>query len=328
MSLRARKSDILAFILGALALGTIMVYSFGGREKFSRHESFLLYFDGTVNGLGPGSPVCFEGVPIGSVQAVRLGFRPGSTDRRVPVVIQLNADRMQRQLGMLDDLADPATLAAEVRRGLRAQLQTYRYATGSMYVELEFHSHEQVPAISPSIDDLPEIPTMPSSAMAGLQKIQNLSLWLANHDLRVEINQVGADVDSLTTKVSVVPYAEYHQKVVDTLAPLANFNLGAWQRNFTGFLARLDKYHGSIALANDQFTTSAQDFVGMNQQARAQLLDADAALARARSDLLPDAPWLAHLTHNFEALSSDMANLTAKLNATEQQPDLLPKIPK
>jgi paraquat-inducible protein B len=327
MSLRARKPLVIVFVLSALAVGAIMVYSFGGREKFSRHESFLLHFNDAVNGLGPGSPVRFKGVPIGLVQSVRLGLRPTSGGGSIPVVILLNADRLQHQLGVIEDLSDPAVLAGQVRRGLRAQLQTDKYTTGSLFVEIEYFPHEPPPPPTAPGDTL-EIPTIPSHAVAGQRKIQDIALWLPTYDFRVHLGQVTDYLDSLTTKVSVIPFAEYHQHVVDALAPLAHFNLGPWQRNFNNVLARLNNYHDNIANAKDQFSASAQNFVAMNHQARDELQQTDDALARARGDLRPDAPWLTHFTHNLEALSSDMGNLTAKLNATEQQPDVLAKIPK
>jgi paraquat-inducible protein B len=328
MSLRARKLPVIAFILGAFAVGAIMVYSFGGRETFARHETFLLYFKDSVNGLGPGSEVRFKGVPIGLVQSVRLGSQVADGNQRVLVIIQLNADRLLRQLGVLEDLTDPATLAREVRRGLRAQLQTQSHVTGGMFVEIEYYPNEPPPAANLPSADLREIPTIPSDAVAGLQKIQKIALWLPTFDFQAKLNQVGDYLDSITTKVSVIPYAEYHQNVVAALTPLANFNPGPWQNSFGKFLACLDAYHASLALANDKFSASAQGFVAMSDDARAQLEQSDAALARARAALNPDAPWLSHLTHNLQALSSDMGNLTAKLNATAQQPDLLPKAPK
>ena len=42
MSLRARKPLIISFVLGAIALGVVMVYSWGGRDIFARHASFLI----------------------------------------------------------------------------------------------------------------------------------------------------------------------------------------------------------------------------------------------------------------------------------------------
>ncbi len=208
MSLRARKPVILVFVAGALALGAVMAYFFGGREDFSRHESFLLYFDGSVNGLGPHSLVRFKGVPIGTVESVRLHLRPTDGDRRVPVIIQLNVNRLQHQLGVLEDLSDPAVLASQVRHGLRAQLQTDKFTTGSMFVELEYFPKEPPPATTAPTGDWLEIPTIPSHAVAGLRKIQDIALWLPTYDFRVKLGQVSDYLDSLNNRVSVIPFAE------------------------------------------------------------------------------------------------------------------------
>jgi paraquat-inducible protein B len=312
------------FVLGAAMVGTVMIYAFGGRDIFARHETFLLYFGDSVSGLGPGSPVDFMGVPIGTVKSVRLDFQPGG-DRIVPVVIQLNADRLQRQLGVLEDLSDPAVLASEIRRGLRAQLQTDSYLTGGMFVELEYRPKEPM-AQSALGADLPVIPTIASAAVSGRNKIQTVVAWLPSYDFKSEISQAGDFIDALDSKLAVIPFGEYHQKAVAALAPMAQFDGPDWQRRFNNFLARLNNYHDSIALADQQFLSSSQDFVGMNHAARQELQQADDALAHARTQISASDPSLAHLTHNFEALASDMANLTAKLNATEQQPAVFTKV--
>ncbi|HTB63748.1 MAG TPA: MlaD family protein [Opitutales bacterium] len=324
MSLRARKPLVVAFTLGAAVVGAVMIYAFGGRDTFARHETFVLYFGDTVSGLGPGSPVDFMGVPIGSVKSVRLGSQPGGNEN-VPVVIELNADRLQRQLGVLEDLTNPDVLANEVRRGLRAQLQTDSYLTGGMFVELEYYAKPPAPALV-AASDLPVIPTIASKAVSGREKIQNVVAWLPSYDFKTEIGQTMDFVDSLDSKLTAIPFDEYHQNVVKTLTPLAQFDGADWQRRFNNFITRLNNYHDSIALADQQFLSSSQDFIGMNQTLRQELQQADNALAQTRTQISPSDPSLAHLTHNFAALASDMANLTAKLNAAEQQPAVFSKV--
>lgn len=329
MSLSARKPLIFVFVLGAFALAALMVYFFGGRESLSRHETFLVYFDDTVHGLVPGSQVKFKGVPIGSVQSIRLDYRQPGGDRRVPVLIQLNVDRLQHQLGVLEDLSDPAVLAAQVHRGLRAEMQVEHYVTGEMSVELEYHS--PVPAFvpvttPPGLSAYPVMPSVPSEDVANFQKAQDIISWLPTYDFKGEIEKVGDKIDSATTMVSVIPYAEYNQHIRQALGPLVNFNFPSWQRNFDNFFSRLDNYQGAIGDANRLFYSESQDFVAMNGQARSQLQQWDANLAALRAALQPTDPSLAHLTHNFEQLSGDMKRLTDKLNAFEQQPSLLDKV--
>ena len=325
MSQRARKPLIFVFVLGAVVLGEAMIYTFGGREIFARHESFLLYFNDTVSGLGPGSLVKFKGVPIGTVQTVRLSFQTATGDRRVPVVIQLNSDRLQNQLGVLEDLSDPEVLAGQVRRGLRAELHIESYATGGMYVGLDYNPHAPPPAALPAASDWPIIPTVPSAVVTRLQKIQDVIAWLPTYDFRAKITQAGDALDSLRTTVSVIPFAEYHQKIVDAFAPLTQINTGAWPQKLSTFLGRLDVILDKITLANNDFAASSQSFSALNQQSQAQLRQVDDFLAAFRDDLRPEAPWLDHFTHNLQQLQGDMQRLTEKTNAFEDNPRLFAK---
>lgn len=328
MSLRARKPLIFTFVLGALALGAAMVYFFGGRELVSRHESFLLYFKDSVNGLVPGSLVKFKGVPVGYVEAIRLDYRqPGRHD--IPVLIQLNADRLHRRLGVMEDLADPAVLAAQLRRGLRAEMDADSYVSGQMFIELEYYSPPPpfTPVTSPpGKPPLAVIPVLSSGAIADLQKVQDFATWLPNFDFRDEFEKFGGKVDAITTTVAVIPYAEYSLRVQRTLGPLDRLNFDRWDRGFNNFLARLTRYQDALESANDLFYAQSQDFAGMNHQTRDQFQQFDNLLAALRDSLHPDDPALAHLAHNLDQLSQDMARLAGKLNAQEQQPRLFDKL--
>ncbi len=328
MSLRARKPLIFTFVLGAFALGAGMVYFFGGRELVSRHESFLLYFKDSVNGLVPGSLVKFKGVPIGYVDSIRLDYRqPGTHD--IPVLIQLNVDRLHRRLGVMEDLANPAVFAAQLRRGLRAEMDADSYVSGQMFIELEFYNPPPpYPPVSspPGKPPIAVIPVLNTGAIADLQKVQDFATWLPTFDFRAEVEKFGGKVDNLATAVSVIPYAEYSRRIQRTLGPLDRFNFDRWNRGFDNFFSRLTRYQGGLESANDLFYAQSQDFVTMNRQTRDQFQQFDNLLASLRDSLHPDDPALAHLAHNLDQLSQDMARLTGKLNAMEQQPRLLDKL--
>ncbi len=293
-------------------------------ESFARHETFLLYFDDTVNGLDPGSLVRFRGVPIGTVATVRLNFNRDEGIRRVPVVIQLNADRLQNQLGVLEDLTNPAVLADQIHRGLRAELHSESYVTGSMFVELDYHP--KAPAPGPTFaTDLPVIPTIQSASIARIQKTQDIIAELPGMDFRARVAAAAASLESLRMKVSVIPFAEFHQKIVDGLAPITQINPDSVSQKMDTFLGKLDQFHDEIAQANSQFSSAGQTFVENNQQDRQLLKDTDSALAAVRDDLRPAAPWLAHVTHNLQEFSADLVRLTGKTNDTEQTPGILSK---
>ncbi len=326
MSLRPRKPLIITFALGALALGAVMVYSFGGKQIFTRHEQFLLYFNDTVNGLAPGSLVKFKGVPIGTVDSIRFNFRADQSDRRIPVLIKLNADLLQRQLGVLEDLSDPAVLAAEVHRGLRGELDRESFVTGGIFVSLDYYPQASASKAEAGSGSYDVIPTVPSSWVADIEKAGQVIAWLPTFDFEAEIGHAGDNLDQLTNQVSVIPFAEYHQKIVGTLQPLADFNFRNWQGNLNNMLGHFDEDQHAIAAASSQYAAASQDFVDMNTATRQNLAQLDTNLAHLRVQLSPAAPWLEQLTGNLKELSTSLDSLTHKADNLEAQPDILPKL--
>jgi len=317
MSLRARKPRVIVFILGAFLLGALMVFSFGGRNLISRHETFVLYFGESVSGLRQGSLVEFKGVPIGLVESVH---EPGKS-QRVPVVIQLNADRMHQQLGDLASIADPTALAAEVRRGLRAQIEVESYVTGGMYVELDYHA--KAPPPSPNETGPDVIPTLPSKSVANLQFTQDTIAWLPTFDFKAEIAKAGDNVDSLTTKISVFPYAEYSQKIIDALKPVAHLDIPSWQQTENNALGRLNEYQDAIATGNDRFSTQSEYFMIGSQNIRQNLDQINTNLVEVRANLQPGASWFTDLDQSIKDIGAQLQRFGDKANAFEDQPDVL-----
>src|SRR6476660_8897315 len=76
-----------AFVVGAVALLVIGVVAFGSGQLFRKTQQFVLYFDGSVNGLHMGAPVKFKGVEIGSVKDIKLEMGLGNQVHEIPVII-------------------------------------------------------------------------------------------------------------------------------------------------------------------------------------------------------------------------------------------------
>ena len=72
MSKTANKTLIGAFAVGAAALLLLAVAVFGSGMLFKETARFVLFFDRSVSGLSVGSPVVFQGVPVGRVTDIRL----------------------------------------------------------------------------------------------------------------------------------------------------------------------------------------------------------------------------------------------------------------
>jgi paraquat-inducible protein B len=59
-----------AFVLGALGLLVAAILILGSGKLFLHSRDFVLYFNGSVNGLRVGAAVKYKGVEIGSVNDI------------------------------------------------------------------------------------------------------------------------------------------------------------------------------------------------------------------------------------------------------------------
>ena len=84
----AKPAAVGGFVLGALIIVVVAILFFGGPQAFSSKTKAVVYFDGSVGGLGPGSPVTFRGVRVGSVSAVALLVDARRMQARIPVQLE------------------------------------------------------------------------------------------------------------------------------------------------------------------------------------------------------------------------------------------------
>ncbi len=148
---------------------------------------YLLHFDNSVQGLTPGAPVVFRGIRIGRVLEVTLELDPTHYEVRVPVVIEIEPERLH-----IPDF-DPAGTLGRVERlvanGMRAQLGRGNLLTGGLQVELDLHEGVD-PASLVLGGRYPELPTIP----APLEEITaSVSGVLAKID-RMPLDRIGQDL--------------------------------------------------------------------------------------------------------------------------------------
>jgi paraquat-inducible protein B len=138
---------------------------------YTRTVRFLLHFPGAVDNLAPGAQVRMQGMRIGQVADVHMEF-DAATDRvSVPVVIEIEPDRVQllhetTALTAFEPRAY-ATFARFVARGLRARLGSGNLLTGQKVVNLDFAPDALGPKMIEN-GEYPEIPTIPSDDLDRL----------------------------------------------------------------------------------------------------------------------------------------------------------------
>ena len=232
MSKKANTTIIGVFVTGAIILAIAGILIFGGGKFFKETKEFVLFFQGSVQGLNKGAPVAFKGVRIGSVTDVRILFDNRDLSLQIPVFIEIEPDRLTKTQGAIDltkvveDTKDKTILAYLVEKGLRAQLDMQSLVTGQLFVNLDFFPGR--PARYVNIDTgYPEVPTIPSSLENLSRTVEQLPISelasKANRVLRAierwlnspELQEIVASTDQTMKHV-----ASISEKVDDQIKPL------------------------------------------------------------------------------------------------------------
>lgn len=169
MSKKASPTLVGAFVVGAIVLVVGAVTILGSGRLFHKTYEFVLYFEGSVSGLREGAPVKYKGVEIGSITKILLQLDEGAEANRIPVIINLDANKISGR-GVGGNLANPAGLKAAIDRGLRGQLQTESIVTGVLFVALDLVPDSPAKFVQPPGSRYQEIPTISTT----LQKAQDI----------------------------------------------------------------------------------------------------------------------------------------------------------
>lgn len=235
MSKSANKPLIGAFVVGAVTLLLIAIAVFGSGKLFQTTSRYVLFFDGSINGLSVGSPVMFRGVPVGRVTEIQLTGDLDNLVFQTPVFIELDKKKSEESfIGVDDDSSALDYLNKLVAHGLRATLATQSLLTGQLMIEMDFYPKSQLPYIIEQVkeyDGLPEIPTIPSKLENIWQKITSLPVERISGNILEITENISkflntADADQLIDHVNklVVQLQQVGESIDKTLASVRNLS--------------------------------------------------------------------------------------------------------
>ena len=165
-------------------------------------QTFQLIFNESVRGLEAGAPVELRGIKVGEVVDIRAQVDAKTLKFSIPVIIQLDAQRLGVKVV---DLRQGANLPAMRRKfidslvadGVRAQLRSGNLLTGSAFIAFDFF-HGVPPATVGWSQNPPQLPTTPGqleAVEAGLgnmvQKLNKMPLQQIGDNLQKSL----ADLD-------------------------------------------------------------------------------------------------------------------------------------
>ena len=257
---KANPKLIGIFILAAFFIFIATFLLINQDRFFSRSIKYVLYFQGSIKGLNVGSPVVFNGVPIGRVIGISLVTDIQTMEVRIPVFIEinksnfivLNSSTKEDILKMTDKM---------IAKGLRAKLENQSFLTGQMMIGVSYYPDTPV-VLQGHNPKIIEIPTLPSAGEELMQILQKLPLRQTMNNLNtllVEANNlirlinsdspaVMKDVSSLTRSLSKVAqkmenalasFDEDSRTMIDLNKMLRNFSAAAQSlRNWSDYLER------------------------------------------------------------------------------------------
>lgn len=211
MSIRANPTSIGLFMIGAIALTVVGVATVASTAWFSDRQTFISFFDESVNGLERGAPVKFQGVPVGAVTELLIQIDQVDKTFRVPVQYEIDLRRLTTEVGTFLHLDEAAVLEQQIADGLRAQLQMESLVTGQLYIELSYRPEADPPHLEVATAH-PEIPTTPSLLAAFGTEAGSLVADVLQVLFRV--NEMLEEVDMQGINTAVVASAQAVERLV------------------------------------------------------------------------------------------------------------------
>jgi len=200
MSKRANPAIIGAFVLGGGALAIMAVLLLGGGELYKEKRDFVMYFEGSVDGLNVGAPVKLRGVQVGKVKTISLINDYTKGEIRIPVVAEYYPDNVisiGEERGSEKDNVKKLVEAF----GLRAQLQTQSMLTGQLFVQLDYRPDSPYEYYGDG--EVFEVPIIPSTLELLEKKLRE-----------IDFSKISKNIESVSTAIyDVVTNPKLNQSI-------------------------------------------------------------------------------------------------------------------
>lgn len=223
---RANPAVIGGFILGAVVLVIAGVMILGSGKFFKETVTCVMYFEGSIQGLHVGAPVNFRGVKVGSVTDIKMQLDPQTFQIRIPVVAEFPKGSYGHMELLSDSSGTPReAMAALIRRGLRAQLQTDSLVTGLLFVQLDLYpsSYLDAPPDDNIIDPrtrLIAIPTVPTTLQEVSDTVRKALDKLAEMPLEQMLREMQEALSGINQLVNAPEVREVIRNANVTLAEM------------------------------------------------------------------------------------------------------------
>lgn len=314
-----------AFVVGAVALLVIAVIAFGSGQLFRQTKEFVLYFDGTVNGLHIGAPVKFKGVEIGSVKDIFLQLGGNSGVNKIPVIIEIDLKKLTARgaTGVIVEKQE-AFQKAVVEQSLRAQLRTESMVTGVLYVSFDFFPGAPLTLVQKANTEhkYQEIPTTPTD----LQQIQDAATRIVAKFEEVDFKAL---MTSLTKTVEGVdrlvnsPDLRSALRGLDQTMPKVDRAISDISKLTTNLDGSIDRLSTDLAQTSEAARKAMEQATVAMKQTDATLQAAETVMTNINGVMDQDSPTIYEFRKSLREVSAAARTLRLLSGYIERNPRAL-----
>lgn len=316
MAKRTNPRKVGAFVLGALAIAVLATAVLGSGRLFRTTHQYVCFFSGSVNGLRTGASVKFKGVRIGEVKSIRLSLNVGrgaaqieqSSVIKIPVIIEIDEDRMTTSGLTNINLSDPAGMQQAIDRGLRAQLAIDSLLTGLLYIDLDMHPGTPARRAMPFNSRYQEIPTLPTA----FQQAQNAATRLISQIDKIQLDQL---VATATETLAAVRDLANSQQLRGAIASL--------KETGESLNRAANEIQSLSANVNQQIAPMSQSIQTAARNTDATLRTTQATLDRVNDTLAPNGPLIYQANQTLIQLSAASRSVRRLADYLDRNPDAL-----
>jgi len=310
MRSETNKTLLGGFIIGAAVLVMAGLLIFGSGSLFQDREQSVLYFDGSVKGLGLGSAVQFKGVPVGTVTKINLIHASDKQEFYTRVVFETTGEVVK-----VVDSQKPGSLNIEkvtmknidfmIANGLRAKLQLESFVTGKLLVALDFYPGTPID-LKGYDEDLKELPTL-------LSDFETLTKALDNLRIKELVQTTKKAIDGIEALVNSPDLQAAPRALQDTLKSYRHLaeNLDRQVGTLaTGLKGTLDDTRGLVRKLDRQVDPVAGGITGTTDDLRAVLQKIDRQVDPMLTDLRETAAAARSALERADAMLTNMTDIS------------------
>jgi paraquat-inducible protein B len=314
-----------AFVMGALGLLVIAMIAFGSGQLFRKTKNFVLYFDGSVNGLHIGAPVKFKGVEIGSVKDILLQLNQDMQVSKIPVIIEIDLKKMTSR-GASGAVAEQqeAFQTAVHDRGLRGQLRTESLVTGVLYVALDFFPETPIILVQQpnGNNKYPEIPTVPTALEQAQDAISQIIKKLEEIDFKGLIKSLSETVSGVDQLVNS-PAVKSTLRQLDQTMPKIDAAVVSFNKLANDVDGKFSSLSDNLEQTSDATRQAMKQAESALKQTDTALKAAEGAMTNIKDVIDPESPTFYEIRKSLREVSAAARALRLLGNYIERNPRAL-----